>query len=88
MKDVNYTLLPQDPILDFKFPRPVVERGYCYGKWQAVDESRTDESGDVKNRDCNSGHYSQPLSGVDSTVSCTFCKHLKALTIVNSDHVT
>ena len=68
-------LLPQDPLLDNKFPRPLVrrgafhsclkkkfsdrsnlpfnffvqvERGYCYGIWQAVDDSSKAENGEVR----------------------------------------
>ena len=36
VKDIDFELLPQDPLLDDKFPRPLVERGYCYGIFDPV----------------------------------------------------
>ena len=76
VKDTDFLLLPQDPLLDNKFPRPLVrggschwwliqwnqtdrsnlpfnffvqvERGYCYGIWQAVDDSSKAENGEVR----------------------------------------
>ena len=38
MKDVDRVLLPQDPSLDHKFPRPVTERSHCGGIWEAMEE--------------------------------------------------
>ena len=34
---MNYTLLPQDPLLNLKFPRPIVERTYCGGSFIMMD---------------------------------------------------
>ena len=50
-----------DPILDQKFPRPVVERGYCHGIWATVDDNP------LNTRDCND-EYPQPLSSFTSNV--------------------
>ena len=88
VKDIDFELLPQDPLLDDKFPRPLVERGYCYGIFDPVgscfvyfnsypfplsfmsqvDNANRLETGDIKNRDCESGDYLQPLSDVSSSV--------------------
>ena len=49
MKDINFTLLPQESLLDHRFPRPVMEKGYCHeytGTWAPVEE---------ENRDPNTG---------------------------------
>ena len=49
MKDINFTLLPQERLLDHRFPRPVMEKGYCHeytGTWAPVEE---------ENRDPNTG---------------------------------
>ena len=69
VKDVDFLLLPQDPLLDIKYPRPVVERGYCYGIFQALDEKNRDDTGKIGNRDCDSGDYLQPFSEMSSRVS-------------------
>ena len=55
-------LLPREPLLDQKFPRPVVERGYCHGIWATVDDG-----GQTTTRDCND-EYPQPLSALRSIV--------------------
>ena len=39
LKDLNFTLLPQEPLLDIKFPRPIMERGYCGGIWDSLEAS-------------------------------------------------
>jgi len=67
VKDIDFELLPQDPLLDDKFPRPLVERGYCYGIFDPVDNANRMETGDIRNRDCESGDYLQPLSDVSSS---------------------
>ena len=49
MKDTAFTLLPQEQVLDHRFPRPVMEKGYCHeytGTWAPVEE---------QNRDPNTG---------------------------------
>ena len=68
VKDVDFLLLPQDPLLDVKFPRPVVERGSCNGMWRGLDKKNEDEEGNVRNRDCGDGDYLQPLSKQSSEV--------------------
>ena len=68
VKDIDFLLLPQETLLNLKYPRPLVERGYCYGVFQTVDEGNKNEMGDVKNRDCHSGDYLQPLSSENSVV--------------------
>ena len=53
MKDVNFSLLAQEWVLDHRFPRPVMEKGYCNlysGTWAPVEEA---------NMDPNSGHKPQ-----------------------------
>ena len=50
MKDINFALLPQERVLDHRFPRPVMEKGYCHeytGTWAPVEE---------ENRDPNTGN--------------------------------
>ena len=52
MKDTAFTLLPQERVLDHRFPRPVMEKGYCHeytGTWAPVEE---------QNRDPNTGDAS------------------------------
>ena len=68
VKDVDFLLLPQDPLMDLKFPRPVVERGYCYGIFNALEEKNRDDTGKIGNRDCDSGDYLQPLADFSSRV--------------------
>ena len=68
VKDVDFLLLPQDPLLDVKFPRPVVERGSCNGMWRGLDKKNEDEEGNVRNRDCGDEDYLQPLSKQSSEV--------------------
>ena len=65
MKDKNYTLLPHEPLLNVKFPRPLVERGYCWeGAFFPLDEALS-LSG-TQHRDCNSGDYQHPLARMSS----------------------
>merc|ERR1719384_1586706 len=59
VKDVDDILLPREPLLDQKFPRPVMERGYCSGIWSTIDDN------DQNKRDCNE-EYPQPLSAFGS----------------------
>ena len=61
VKDVDDILLPREPLLDQKFPRPVVERGYCRGIWATIDDDNQNK------RDCND-EYPQPLSAFGSDV--------------------
>ena len=68
VKDVDFLLLPQDPLMDLKFPRPVVERGYCFGIFNALEEKNRDDTGKIGNRDCDSGDYLQPLADFSSRV--------------------
>ena len=53
LKDLNYTLMPQEPLLDLKFPRPIMERGHCGGIWESLESSWDKEVKDQL-RDCNS----------------------------------
>ena len=65
MKDKNFTLLPHEPLLDTKFPRPLVERGYCLeGAFYPLDEA-LDLSG-RQTRDCDSGEYEHPFARMSS----------------------
>ena len=61
VKDVDDILLPREPLLDQKFPRPIVERGYCSGIWSTIDDNAENK------RDCNE-EYPQPLSAFGSDV--------------------
>ena len=38
VKDTDFLLLPQDPLLDNKFPRPLVSRRLCEACWQAKSQ--------------------------------------------------
>ena len=66
VKDVDDILLPREPLLDHKFPRPIVERGYCSGIWATIDDN------DQNKRDCNE-EYPQPLSAFGSDVKFGKC---------------
>ena len=54
VKDVNFSLLGQERLLEHRFPRPVMEKGYCMytGTWAALEEA---------DRDPNTG---EPENGV------------------------
>ena len=69
LKDLDRILLPQDPVLDDKVPRPVMERGHCGGQWNNLESSW--EGGERwSNRDCHSTpeDFLQPLSRYSSKV--------------------
>ena len=71
LKDLDKVLLPQDPLLNNKVPRPLIERGHCNGVWGPLEQSWYDKE-EYNNRDC--GHYDpvdylQPLSRLSSKVS-------------------
>ena len=67
MKDVDRVLLPQDPSLDHKFPRPVTERSHCGGIWEAMEEDMKEDDGELA-RDCYAQGYVQPLATFNSEV--------------------
>ena len=51
MKDKNFTLLPHEPLLDVKFPRPLLDNGYCWeGSWWNLDEALSES--DTSQRPC------------------------------------
>lgn len=65
MKDKDQALLPHEPLLDIKFPRPLVERGYCWeGAFYDLDEAES-MSGTIT-RDCDSGVFEYPFAKMDS----------------------
>lgn len=66
VKDVDDILLPREPLLDHKFPRPIMERGYCNGIWATIDDNEQNK------RDCND-EYPQPLSAFGSDVEFWIC---------------
>ena len=75
IKDVDRVVLPQDPILDHKFPRPVTERSHCGGIWEALEESMKEDEDELV-RDCYAEGYIQPLATYNSEVVMTFYLHL------------
>ena len=60
-------VLPQDPTLDHKFPRPITERSHCGGIWEALEENIKEDEDELK-RDCYADGYIQPLSNFNSEV--------------------
>ena len=40
VKDVDFSLLGQEKLLEHRFPRPVMEKGYCMkvGTWAVVEQ--------------------------------------------------
>ena len=53
VKDVNFSLLGQERLLEHRFPRPVMEKGYCMftGTWAALEEADRDpNTGEVWRR--------------------------------------
>ena len=67
IKDVDRVVLPQDPVLDHKFPRPITERSHCGGIWEALEEDIKEDEDELK-RDCYADGYIQPLSNFNSEV--------------------
>ena len=69
LKDLDRILVPQDPLLDHKVPRPLMERGHCGGKWSTLEASWKGLE-KFTNRDCptNQEGYLQPLSRQSSKV--------------------
>ena len=39
LKDLDQILMPQDPLLKNKIPRPLMERGHCQGIWSDLEQS-------------------------------------------------
>ena len=73
MKDINFALLPQERVLDHRFPRPVMEKGYCHeytGTWAPVEE---------ENRDPNTGNQGKddftnsPRKGSGAHLESIYC---------------
>ena len=69
LKDLDQDLLPQDPLLDHKIPRPLVEKGLCGGLWNTLESSWKDSDGVQTIRDCSESDYVQPFSRLSSKVS-------------------
>ena len=67
LKDVDQVVLPQDPTLDHKFPRPITERSHCGGIWEALEEDIKEDEDELV-RDCYADGYIQPLSTFNSEV--------------------
>ena len=67
-------VLPQDPVLDHKFPRPITERSHCGGIWEALEEDIKEDEDELV-RDCYAEGYIQPLATFNSEVSLTFACH-------------
>ena len=63
LKDLDQVIVPQDPLLDNKIPRPIMERGYCGGLWSTLESSWSSEER-YSIRDCHSwpSDFQQPLS--------------------------
>ena len=76
LKDLDQKLLPQDPLLNHKIPRPIVEKGHCMGIWSNMETTwlETLEDYGYSKRDCNDWQnpvYLQPLSKLNSKVFFT-----------------
>ena len=71
LKDLDGTIIPQDPLLMHKVPIPIVEKGACGGIWQNL-EFTWDYTTTHLERDCWSTYepadYLQPLSKLSSSV--------------------
>ena len=73
VKDLDQILIDQDPLLDYKVPRPLVERGYCSGTWSNFDSQWPWDQ--PQPRDCwdsDMNGYEQPLSRHPSQVKHRF----------------
>ena len=73
LKDLDQKLLPQDPLLNHKIPRPLVEKGHCLGIWTSLESPWLDDTTDYgySKRDCNDWNnpfYLQPLAKLTSKV--------------------
>ena len=65
MKDKNQTLVPHEPLLDIKFPRPLAERGYCWeGAFHDLDEAES--LAGTLTRDCFEYPFEFPFAEMDS----------------------
>ena len=64
---MDRVLLPQDPVLDHKFPRPITERSHCGGIWEELEEGTKEDEGELV-RDCYADSYIQPLAIHNSEV--------------------
>ena len=67
IKDVDKIILPQDPLLNHKFPMPIIERGHCGGVWEAMEDDRKEEFDGILYRNCD-GEDFQPLAMMNSKV--------------------
>ena len=72
LKDVDQDIVPQDPLLDHKVPRPIMERGYCGGFWSNLEETWK-EKNMFTNRDCSTTDFTHPLSRRTSKESIELC---------------
>ena len=75
LKDLDGTIIPQDPLLMHKIPIPIVEKGACGGIWQNL-ENTWDFRVAQFNRDCSSSYPSyflQPFSKLTSEVLIDKC---------------
>lgn len=68
IKDIDKIVLPQDPLLENKFPIPIMERAACGGIWEALEESEKEKWDGTLYRDCFAEEYFQPLAMFDSKV--------------------
>ena len=90
LKDIDRIVVPQDPLLDHKVPRPLMERGHCGGSWSTLETS-WEGTEQFTNRDCNSDRvdFLQPLSRKSSKVKVDifiFCRYKTRITIFFTEH--
>ena len=64
LKDLERIVLPQDPLLDHKVPRPVMERGYCGGVWSTLELSQISNARDCSNENGDPQYLSKYTSKV------------------------
>ena len=66
IKDIDKIILPQDPLLNHKFPTPIIERGLCGGVWESMEDDLKEDDGTLY-RNCD-GEDLQPLALLTSKV--------------------
>ena len=63
MKDLDWVVLAQDPVLASKVPRPLVEKGHCQGIWAPLENTWYEAAEDYTTfRDCFRCRYRDNIS--------------------------
>ena len=80
VKDLDWAVLAQDPVLASKVPRPLVEKGHCQGIWAPLENTWYEAAEDYTTfRDCwdyDPPDHLQPLSRYSSKVRCRYLDNI------------